>query len=158
MSTESFLAKLEKNNTRTFILPSLQEEITYKKMDVIESSVNKSLPNFLASKVLNAMKKSVAGDAIEEEKINLNDDDIKDLLIRATEMWKKLVSDPQLTDEQIIEIPSEDRLAWFMNAIAESQEAKTQGGGVVNAAEVSDFPGKGRNRRNTKRDTDGEVL
>ncbi len=43
---ESFLAKLEKNNNHTFLLPTLQEEITYKKMDVIESSVNNSLPNF----------------------------------------------------------------------------------------------------------------
>lgn len=153
MSNETFLAKLEKNNTRKYLLPILQEEITYKKMDVIESSVNKSLPNFLASKVLNAMKKTVAGEKIEEEKIDLNDDDIKDMLVRATEMWSKLVKEPSLSMEQIVEIPSEDRLAWFMNAIAESQEARTQGGGVVNAAEISDFPDKTRNRGNSKRST-----
>lgn len=158
MSMESFLAKLEKNSTRTFILPSLQEEVTYKKMDVIEASINNSLPNFLASRVLDAMKKSVGGETIQEEKIKLEDEDIKQLLQRATEMWEKLVIEPKLNIEQIIEIPSEDRLAWFLNAIAESQKTETKGGGELNAVEVANFPRKRRNRRNTERSPDSEVL
>lgn len=158
MSSESFLAKLERNNTRTFFLPSLKEEITYRKMDVIESSVNNSLPNFLASRVLDAMKKSVGGEEITTEKISLKDDDIKDLLIRATEMWKKLVIEPSLSDEQVVQVPSEDRLAWFLNAIAESQQSETERGGVLSADEVATFPGKRGSKRNSKRSIDSEVL
>lgn len=158
MSLESFLSKLEKENTRTFTLPSLQEEITYKKMDVIESSVNRSLPNFLASRVLDAMKKSVGGKPLDTDPPELNDDDIKDLLIRATEMWKKLVVDPKLNDDQIVQIPSEDRLAWFMYALSESQQSETKGGGVITAEEAATFPEQRGNKRNSKRSTDSEVL
>ena len=154
MSLESFLSKLERNNTRTFTLPVLQEQITYKRMDVIEASVNKSLPNFLASKVLETMMTSINGKSVTDEPLDLKDQDIQDLLVRATEIWKKLVIDPKLPDDKIVEIPSEDRLAWFLNAVAESQQSETAGGGVVDAGEVATFPGKRRNTRNTERSTD----
>lgn len=155
MSLENFLAKLEKNNTRTFLLPLLQEEITYTKMDVIESSVDNSLPNFIASRVLDTMKKSVGGDVLEEQKINLEDEDIKDMLIRATEMWKKLVIDPKLNDEQLVKVPSEDRIAWLLNAIVESQQSETKGGGTITAEEAVTFPDKRTSRRNAKRSATG---
>lgn len=124
-------------------------------MDVIESSVNRSLPNFLATRVLNAMKISVEGRSLQDETPEpVNDEDIKELLVRGTEMWKKLVIDPKLSDEQVVQIPSEDRLAWFLNAIAESQQAETKGGGVINAEEVANFPDEGGGKRNTKRSSD----
>lgn len=152
MSTESFLDKLKNINTRTYTLPILQEEITYKKMDVIESSINRSLPNFLASRVLETMKKAVAGQETPVSEIpDLEDDDVRELLVKATEMWKKLVIEPKLTDEQVVEIPAEDRLAWFLNAVAETQQSDVRGGGVVNATEVASFPDEGGSKRNTKR-------
>ncbi len=99
------------------------------------------------------MKKSVGGQQVEDSQIDLNDKDIEELLVKATAMWQKLVTDPKLSDEQIVAIPSQDRLAWFLNAIAESQQAETKGGGELNAAEVSNFPDERRNKRNTKRST-----
>ncbi len=153
-NTESFLAKLEESNTRKFLLPKLQEEITYRKMDVIESTINNSMPSFLAARVLDAMKKSVGGEDIEAEPLKLNDGDIRDLLIRATEMWKKLVIEPSLNDEQVSMVPSEDRLAWFLSAISESQGAGTQGGGVLTAEEAGNFPVQGSKRRVAKRSSD----
>lgn len=151
MSKESFLKKLEQENIRTFTLPKLEEEITYKKMDVIESSVSGSLPNFLATRVLTAMKQSVVGLPITDEAPNVTDNDIKELLIRATEMWDKLVIDPKLSMDEITQVPSQDRLAWFLYAIGESQEAETNGGGVLTAEEVATFPDKGGSKRNAKR-------
>lgn len=151
MSRESFLQKLREETTRTFLLPTLQEEITYKKMDVIESSVNGSMPHFLATKVLETMKKSVTGIAPSVEIEEPKDEDVKELLVKATAKWKELVIDPKLSDEEIVEVPAIDRLSWFLNAIYEAQEAGTEGGGVVNATEVANFPNKRRAKGNTQR-------
>lgn len=158
MSKENFLKKLQTNNKRTFLLPTLQETVTYRRLDVIESSFNESIPNFLSSQVLGAMKNSISGRPAEDVNLSINDNDMKDLLIKATSMWKKLVSDPELTDEEIIEIPSEDRIAWFVNAVAESQRADTQGGGVTDAVEVATFPKKARNTKHTERALDSESV
>lgn len=158
MSVESFLSKLEKNNTRKFTLPTLQEEVTYKRMDVVESSINHSLPNFLASRVLETMKKSINGVEDTPTVPDISDQDLTDLLVRATEMWRKLVVEPKLPDDKIVEIPATDRLAWFLNAVAESHESDTVGGGKINAAEAANFPNKRGNKRNSERSSDSEVL
>lgn len=153
MSLATFLAKLEKKNVRTFLLPDLQEEITYRKMDIIESSVDNSLPTFLAARVLDTMKKSVSGQTPTNDPVNLEDKDIQELLVRATEMWKKLVTDPILEMEDIIKISSQDRLAWFLHAVGESQQEETQGGGVVTGEEVTNFPDTSVAKGSAKRTT-----
>lgn len=153
MSKESFLSKLKNLENYTFLLPILQEEITYRKLDVIEAAVSNQLPNFISAKVLDVMKKGLVGDEQAEEITNpeLNKEDVKELLIKATDAWKKCVIEPKLTDEEIIQIPSEDRLAWFMNAIAQSHSSNTVGGGEVTAADVASFPVRTTAKRNTKR-------
>lgn len=155
MSKETFLAKLEKNNIRTFTLPILQEEITYRKLDVIESSVNHSLPDFLASRVLDGMKKTLGGQQPQEVEIQLEDKDMVDFLVRATETWEKLVIDPKLSMDEIVQIDAIDRIGWYGHAIAESQQAETKGGGVLTAADVETFSNERANKRNSKRSANG---
>lgn len=155
MSIESFLAKLKKLDEYTFLLPTLQEEITYKKLDVIESSINGSMPGFIAGKVLEVMKNGLQGESIEVSKSqDVTNDDVKDILVKATEMWDKCVLDPKLSMEQIVQIPSEDRIAWFMDAVTNSYSSKTTSGGEVTATEVANFPEVRTNKRNAKRSSD----
>ncbi len=156
ITTEEFLQALEKKNIRTFTLPNLQLEITYNKMDVIESSVNGNLPTFLASRVLDSMKKSIAGKNVEDENPNIEDKDVQELLVRATTMWGKLVTNPKLNDAQILQIDSQDRLAWFLHAIGESQEVQTAGGGLLTAEEIATFPDEGVATGTAKRSTNSK--
>ena len=135
-----FLEKLKKNKFRTFILPTLQEEITYTRLDTIDASINGSLPNFLTSKVLDVMKKSIKGEKPVEEIPDIQDSDLKDIIIRATELWKKHVVEPKLTDEEVLDVPAEDRMAWLFDAVFNSQTMKTEGGGELTAEEVGNFP------------------
>ena len=154
MSVESFLAKLKKLDEYTFLLPTLQEEIKYKKLDVIESSINGSMPGFIAAQVLEVMKNGLQGtESSPTTPTNVTNDDIKEILVKATEMWEKCVTDPKLSFEQIVEVPSEDRIAWFMEAVANSYSSNTTSGGEVTATEVANFPEVGTNKRNTKRST-----
>lgn len=152
MSVQSFLAKLQKLDEYTFLLPTLQEEIKYKKLDVIEASINGSMPNFIASKVLEVMKNGLNGnDTSTSTPSDVSNDDVKDILIKATEMWDRCVLDPKLTMEQIVQIPSEDRIAWFMDAVTNSYSSKTESGGEVAATDVANFPDSGTSKRNSKR-------
>ena len=152
MSIESFLAKLKKLDEYTFLLPTLQEEIKYKKLDVIESSINGSMPGFIAAKVLEVMKNGLQGE-ISDTTVsqNVTDTDVKEILVKATEMWEKCVVDPKLSMEQIVQIPSEDRIAWFMDAVTNSYTSKTTSGGEVTATNVANFPEVRTNKRNNKR-------
>lgn len=150
---ESILAKLESLENFEFTLPTLKETITYRKLDIIEGSVNGSMPNFIASKILDKMKQSLNGeqDTETDNKIESTDQDVKDLLIKATETWEKAVIDPKLEMSDIVRIPSEDRIAWFMDAITQSYSSKTTSGSEVSLGEVATFPSKGTSRRNSKR-------
>lgn len=159
MSVESFLAKLKKLEEYTFLLPSLQEEIKYKKLDVIEASINGTMPNFIASKVLEVMKSGLKGDQVSSDvPTDVNNDDVKDILIKATEMWERCVIEPKLSMEQIVQIPSEDRIAWFMDAVTNSYSSRTTSGGEVGATDVANFPDGRTRKRNSKRSADSEVL
>jgi len=153
MSKESFLSKLKTLENYTYLLPILQEEITYRKLDVIEAAVSNQLPNFISAKVLDVMKKGLVGNEDMEEEVTpeLSQEDVKELLVKATDAWRKCVIEPQLTNEEIVQIPSEDRLSWFMNAIAQSHSSATVAGGEVTAADVASFPVGTTTKRNTKR-------
>lgn len=158
MSQESFLKKLH-DRSRTFMLPSLQEEITYNKLDVIQASMEGHLPSFFNEKVLSTMKAAASGrEATEGLERELTDEDVKELLIKSTSLWKKQVIEPKLSDAEIVLIPSEDRLAWLMEAIYSSQDLTTKGGGVIKAEEVGKFPSKRKSTGNTERSNDSEVL
>ena len=46
----NFLEKLNKIKHRTFLLPTLQEEVKYTRLDTIDASITGSLPSFLRRK------------------------------------------------------------------------------------------------------------
>lgn len=152
MSKESFLSKLRENSSYTFLLPSLKEEIRYKKLDVIEASIKGEMPNYIASKVLDVMKNGLDGEqdaTLEHQKST--DDDVKQILIKATETLAKVIIEPQLTMEEILEIGAEDRIAWFMDAISKSYTSATTSGGEVTANDVANFPDTTNGRKHAKR-------
>ena len=99
-----------------------------------------SLPSFLTVKVLDVMKRSIRGQEVSEDMPEVQDNDIKDIVIKATELWKKHVTEPKLTDEQVLDVPAEDRMAWLFHAVTESQRLQTEGGGELTAEEVANFP------------------
>lgn len=149
---ESILAKLDGLEKFEFVLPTLQETIIYRKLDIIEGSVNGNMPNFIASKILDKMKQSLNGkEESEDTPIESTDQDVKDLLVKATETWEKAVIDPKLEMSDIVRIPSEDRIAWFMDAITQSYSSKTTSGSEVSLGEVATFPSERTTRRNSKR-------
>lgn len=148
-----FLSALEEVNIRTFTLPILQKEIKYNKLDVIDSSINESIPSFLANRVLETMKSSFTSGQVQADLPKPTNQDMKDLLVRATEKLHELLIEPKLGMEHVVKIPAEDRLAWFVHAMAESQQMEKQGGGVRDAEEVANFPDKAGNKRSTKRAT-----
>lgn len=149
--TESFLSKLKTLSTYKFTLPFLQEEITYRKLDVIEGSIDGSMPNFIASKVLEVMKKGLVGKDLEVDASDASNEDVKELLQKATAVWEKAVIDPKLKIDEIVQIPSEDRIAWFLEAVSQSYSSQTTSGSEVSVADVSSFPEERTSRRNAKR-------
>lgn len=151
MSVDTFLSKLKNLSTYKFTLPYLQEEVTYRKLDVIEGSIDGSMPNFIASRVLEVMKKGLSGEQEQEVSFEASNDDIKELLQKATSVWEKAVVEPKLKIDQIVQIPSEDRIAWFMEAVAQSYSSNTTSGTEVSVADVSSFPEESTTGRNTKR-------
>lgn len=156
---ESFLNALDKIEKRTFILPTINQEITYRKLDILEGSIDGSMPNFISSKVLEVMKKGLAGVEVSEVPVTEpSNEDVKDLLIKATQVLEKAIIEPKLSMDQIVRIPSDDRIAWFMEAVAEAYNSKTTSGSEVSVSEVASFPEKRSTSRNSKRSSDSEVL
>lgn len=152
MSKESFLEKLNKISEFTFVLPTLQEEIRYRKLDVIESSVNGQMPNYIATRVLEVMKNGLDGSTEADGELpKATTDDVKQILIKATEVLGKVIVEPKLDMEDIVRIPSEDRIAWFLDAIGRSHTSETAHGGEVTANDVANFPEIRGGRRNAKR-------
>lgn len=155
MSVSSFLEKLNSLDNYTFVLPFLKEEVKYRKLDIIEGSIDGSMPNFIATEVLKTMKGGLTGEEKPEFDVEkISDDDVKDLLVKATSIWQKAVIEPKLSIDQIVRIPAEDRIAWFLEAVSQSHTSKTISGGEVSIAEVATFPENTTSRRNSKRSSD----
>lgn len=172
----------------SFVFPSYGMELKFRKMDVIDESIAGRIPPFLAEKFMAKLKNESA--EVSFENMELQDEDIKQWVMKAYEMMLRLKLQPlteeeeegrvekildengevlevkalsnlpplevlefleesPLTQQEIQDIPTQEKMAWLMAALADINSMETFSGGIVTTDEVVNFPSEGTQRIRT---------
>lgn len=164
-SAEELQAKIEGKMYDYFTFPVLDITIKYRRPDLLKLSFNDSLPNAVASLVIDSYKKNIEGispaeykKSLKDNKIEADDALVKDLSVKGYKLLATLSVSHRIMDVEESDfsnnvlswndVPEEDAIAFIFHIINKAQTADAPGGETSNE-DVINFPdGKRRAKRN----------